>query len=87
MADRIQPAQMRDPERQTDATMWSAIRYLDSPTDYREYLPHAGRSFTPQENEFVTLDDIPGYIRTRLRNFTVIAILVCVILLLLLRIG
>jgi len=26
-----------------DAYVWSAIHYLDSPTDYREYLPARGR--------------------------------------------
>ena len=26
-----------------DAYLWFAIHYLDSPTDYREYLPASGR--------------------------------------------
>jgi len=87
MADRIQDPRTREPEHQTDAFMPNAIRYLDSPTDYREYLPQAGRSLRLQESEFITLDDLPDYVRARLRNFTLIAILFCVILLLLLRIG
>ena len=87
MADQIQQARMRDPERLTEATVLSAIRYLDSPTDYREYLPYAGHRDSFPGSELVMLDDLPHYVRVWLRVFTLIAILVCVILLLLLRIG
>lgn len=76
---------MPEPEPHTDASVRSAIRYLDSPTAYRECLPYKGRSISPQESELVLLDDVPSYVRARLRNFTLIAALVCLVLLLLLR--
>ena len=39
MADRTQREQTGAGRWSTDALVWAAIRYLDSPTDYREHLP------------------------------------------------
>jgi len=58
----------------------SAIRYLDSPSDYRECLPGA-----LQESDFIVLDDSSGPAWRRLRDFALIAFLVCMILLLVLH--
>jgi hypothetical protein len=44
---------------QADHYIQSVLRYLDSSTDYREYLPRAGsrRFLIPPKSEFVTLDN------------------------------
>jgi hypothetical protein len=47
MANRRQQEQIAgDAHRADDAYVWFAIRYLDSPTAYREYLPASGRAST-----------------------------------------
>ena len=71
-------------ELQTAASVWNAIRYLDSPTDYREHLPHLARSAPLQESEFVLLDN-PEQGWAGLRKGIPIIILVCMLLLLLVR--
>lgn len=71
-------------ELQTAASVWNAIRYLDSPTDYREHLPDMARSAPLREGEFVLLDN-PEQGWTRLRKGILIIILVCMLLVLLLR--
>ncbi len=43
----------------TDACVWQAIRYLDSPTSYREYLLLIRPPAVMKEGEFVLLDDAP----------------------------
>ncbi|MGE5321531.1 MAG: hypothetical protein ACM3SW_01630 [Actinomycetota bacterium] len=43
MADSWRQDRSETVEQQLHAAIWEAIRYLDSPTDYREYLPVAGR--------------------------------------------
>jgi hypothetical protein len=40
-----------------DCYVWAEIYYLDSPTSYREYLPHTVESSTFPENDLVMLDD------------------------------
>jgi hypothetical protein len=41
----------------TDCFIWSEIYYLDSPTDYREYLPQPHvRLSAALDDELVTLD-------------------------------
>jgi hypothetical protein len=46
--------------RVSDAYVWSEIHYLDSATDYREYLPqhgvHLANSATIPDNELILLD-------------------------------
>ena len=71
-------------ELQTAASVWNAIRYLDSPTNYREHLPYMARSASLHGGEFVLLD-VPKYGWSTLGKLTLIIILVCTILLLLLR--
>jgi hypothetical protein len=44
----------------TDASVWRAIRYLDSPTGYREHLPDHSRRAAIGQAEFVVLDDAPS---------------------------
>lgn len=84
MAHRNQQTRMGQLELQTAASVWNAIRYLDSPTDYREHLPYLARSAPLQESELVFLD-APRYGWVTLRKIILIAILSCMILLLLLR--
>jgi len=69
---------------QTATSVWNAIRYLDSPTDYREHLPYVAHAAPLQESELVFLD-APRYGWTMLRKLILIVILGCIILLLLLR--
>lgn len=80
MADPLQKTHAKAAEEQTDGSVLSAIRYLDSPSDYRECLPGA-----VQESDFIVLDDSSGPAWRRLRDFVLIAFLVCMILLLVLR--
>ena len=85
MAHRNQQTRIGQSELQTAASVWNAIRYLDSPTNYREHLPYMARSASLQRGEFVLLD-VPKYGWSTLGKLTlIIIILVCAILLLLLR--
>lgn len=86
MADRIRKNATREMEWQTDASVWRAIRYLDSPTDYREYLSAERHADSVAENDFVLLDDSSGFDWRALRELVLIAILFSIILLLALRI-
>ena len=47
--------QTRHGETSCDVVVWIAISYLDSATDYREYLP--GRCPCPEVSELVMLED------------------------------
>ena len=80
MADQIRKHATGETEGQTDAFVWNAIRYLDSPTDYRESL----RGPLPQ-SDFVLLDNNSGQVWGTLRDVAVITFLVSIIVLLLLR--
>jgi hypothetical protein len=43
--------------RVSDCYIWAEINYLDSPTNYREYLPQSCReSRRPADEEWVMLD-------------------------------
>jgi hypothetical protein len=83
MDHRIQQTRTGQLEAQASASVWNAIRYLDSPSNYREYLPYTARSASLQENEFVLLDTLKQ--DGKLRKLMLIVILLCTILLLLLR--
>lgn len=72
-------------DRQTGASVWNAIRYLDSPSSYREYLPCADGPAALQNGELVMLDDLSQYCWVRLKKITLIATFLCVTLLALLR--
>jgi hypothetical protein len=54
-----QPQRIGAADGQADHYIQSVLRYLDSTTDYREYLPRSGsrRFFSPPKSEFVTLDN------------------------------
>lgn len=72
-------------DRQTGASVWNAIRYLDSPSSYREYLPCADEPTTLENSELVMLDDLSQYCWVRLRKITLIAAFACAALVALLR--
>lgn len=71
-------------ELQSAASVWNAIRYLDSPTDYREHLPYMTRSAPLPAGELVLLD-APQYGWATLGKLILVVIFLCMILLLLLR--
>jgi hypothetical protein len=88
--------QIENPRWQTDDLVYAAVRYLDSPTDYREYLPRRAKSkigqnqerqekSTVPKNDFVLLDDIPVYRLNWLWSLSLLAILLCIALLGLLK--
>jgi hypothetical protein len=84
MANRTQHRQAETTEDSPiDIVVWRAVRYLDSPTNYRECLPQSGRPLW-LHSEFVTLDD-GQFPWGKLCLVTVLAILVSMILLLWLR--
>lgn len=85
MADRIQQERTEALDRQTGAFVWNAIRYLDSPSSYREYLPCAHRSALLENSELILLDDLSQNCWVRARKITLIAACVCMVLLPLLR--
>lgn len=72
-------------EQLTDTSVWFAIAYLDSGTDFREYLPLTKQpSFRP-ENKLILLDDIPISRWEVIRAVSLVMMLACIILLLFLR--
>jgi hypothetical protein len=88
--------QIENQRWQTDVLVYAAILYLDSPTDYREWLPHVAHSkigkdqkrpkkSAVQQNDLILLDDIPMRRLTRIWSFALIAVLLCIVLLGLLR--
>jgi hypothetical protein len=79
MAYQIRKTHAKAAQGHTDASVLSAIRYLDSPTDYREYLG------VQQESDFIVLDNRSGLSWRELRDLALIAFLVSMILLLTLR--
>ena len=84
MADRTPNQRTEAVDWQADLAVLSAVRYLDSSTDYREYLPRSGRPFYLPESEFVTLDN-GQFDRSKPRLTTFAAVFVCMILLLWMR--
>ena len=84
--------QIENRQWQTDALVYQAIRYLDSPTDYRECLPHMAQSKVVQDQEhpkesavekddFILLDETPLYQLNGPWTFVLIALLLGVVLL------
>lgn len=82
MADRIRKSRTQEAEWQTDASVWRAIRYLDSRTDYQEYLLGEPQTSSPAQSDFVVLDDSSSFDWRALRDLALIALLVSIILLL-----
>jgi hypothetical protein len=66
--------------REMDIAVWRAVRYLDSSTDYREYLPRSGRALKLANSDFVMLDN-EEFRWGKPCVITVIAVFVCMILL------
>ncbi len=92
MAESKKWIEVEDARWQTNVLVYAAIRYLDSPTDYRECLAHRAQSkigqnqerlnrSAIQKNDFILLDDIPVYRLNRLWGFALIAIVLCIVLL------
>jgi hypothetical protein len=84
--------QIENRQWQTDALIYAAVLYLDSPTDYRECLPHMAQSKVVQNqehpkesavenNDFILLDETPVYQMNWLWGFALIAVLLGVVLL------
>ena len=79
--------QIENPRRQTDDLVYEAVRYLDSLTNYREYLPRRARSrlgrklpkkSTASKNDFILLDDIPVCRVSWLWACALVALLLCI---------
>jgi hypothetical protein len=85
MADQIRKIRTKEAEWQTDASIWRAIHYLDSPSDYREYLPGERHTISFAQSDFIVLDDSSSFDWRVLRDLGLIALLVSIILLLALR--
>jgi hypothetical protein len=83
MADQRRKAQTQEAEWQTERSVLSEILYLDSPTDYREYLPRV----VGLEEEFITLDDVDvaHYDWSLVGIFTLSGLLAALLLLLTVR--
>jgi hypothetical protein len=60
-----------------DCYVWSAIHYLDSPTDYREYLPQQGVLRSVIGDDLVMLDSQSNFPwpRTRFARLSALAML------------
>lgn len=72
-------------EQLKDASIWFAIAYLDSDTDYREYLKLTKQSSFRPENKLILLDDIPLSRWEVIRAVSLVLMLACIVLLLFLR--
>ena len=84
--------QIENRQWQTDALVYAAILYLDSPTDYRECFTHMAQSEVVQNqehpkksvvenNDFMLLDDAPMYQLNWFWSLALIAALLGVVLL------
>ena len=84
--------QIENRQWQTDALVYAAVRYLDSPTDYRECLPHMAESkvvknqehpekSSVENSDFILLDETPVYQMNWLWSLALIAFLLGVVLL------
>lgn len=82
MANEIQNARAQETYRLTDAFVLNDIRYLDSSTDYREHLTDALQPTSFQKGNFTMQDVGLSLAWGKLVNLSLIALLVCMILLL-----
>jgi hypothetical protein len=69
-----------------DCYVWAAISYLDSPTDYREYLPHRRWRAATSDDELVMLRVRGQWLWARPGAVTIFAFLTSMFLLFLLRV-
>ena len=86
MDDPGEKADIGDEEPVTELAIWDAIRDLDSPSDYREFLRERFRYPLRPRNKLVLLDEIHCTPWARIIWVSVITALLSVILLLILRI-
>ena len=56
MADQVQGWLTELAESDTPDAVWNKVRYLDSPSDYREYLSEPTKVVHLLKSEFVVLD-------------------------------
>lgn len=71
--------------QRADCAVWFAIAYLDSDTDYREYLQPQKQAPSGPDNNLILLDEIPISRWVVIRAVTLVLILSCIALLLFLR--
>ena len=69
-----------------DCYIWAAISYLDSPTDYRECLPHGRRQTAVSDDELVMLDERAHALWAKPGAVTIFAFLTSMFLMFLLRV-
>jgi hypothetical protein len=69
-----------------DCYIWAAISYLDSPTDYRESLPHSRQRTALSDDELVMLDERAHSPWATPGGVTIFAFLTSMFLLFLLRV-
>lgn len=72
-------------EKQTSASVWSAIRYLDSASNYRECLHCENQSAFLEESELILLDDVSKNCWGQLLSVTLTAGFACLALLLVMQ--
>ena len=82
MADPPRKTQTQEAGCQPEQSVLSEILYLDSPTDYREYLPRVIRPASPPEDKFITLDDVARYDWSLVGMVALIGFLVALLLML-----
>ena len=63
-----------------DCYVWSAIYYLDSPTDYREYLPQQGLRRSVIGDDLVMLDSQRNFPWPRTRSARLSALVMLLVL-------
>jgi hypothetical protein len=63
-----------------DCYVWAEIHYLDSPTDYREFLPCNHPRPVPLGSQFVMLDDGDPFPRVFPRWLRAVLTLACTVL-------
>jgi hypothetical protein len=86
MADRKQHQRTEAADWEADHYIRSVVRYLDSSTDYREYLPQSGpgRFLFPPKGEFATLDN-EQFDWSKTAGKILLTVFICTILLLWMR--
>lgn len=68
-----------------DCHVWAEIAYLDSATDYREYLPVRQWNVAMETADLVLLGDIPCSHIKALAAATSIGVVICILLLVVIR--
>jgi hypothetical protein len=71
--------------RLDDCHVWAAISYLDSPTDYREYLPYVMPERPAPSGSELRMLEASSRTWSPLQTIMLTAFLICVFLLLIIR--